>query len=324
MSEGSPFEPRPSFPAGARCATHPEREAQRTCVRCGNYMCGECISASGSGMCLSCASRTGTGGSFPFSRDNYTFDGLLNYALARWKQCWLPLALATAAWLFVIYVPVFVVGLASVPFRDPSSVRTAFGIAGVQIGAQVVATVVQMAGQLALFGYGLDILENKPTSMARAFERVRALPKVLLQVLIIYFATALVIAVGAGLGFAVYRLVSQQAALVVAGLYVLALMPLLIYVSIGVVFAMLELCHNPSAGPISSLRLSWRLSEGKRWSIAGVMFVSGLIGGIGVIACCIGVVASAPLGMLLYGALFLALKQPGRPNELPVTQEFPV
>ena len=42
--------------AGARCALHPEREAQGTCRRCGNFACSECT-ASGyhtSTLCVTC------------------------------------------------------------------------------------------------------------------------------------------------------------------------------------------------------------------------------------------------------------------------------
>lgn len=327
MSEGSPFEPdRPaSFPAGARCATHPEREAQRTCVRCGNYMCAGCISVSGTGMCLPCASRTGTGGTFPFSRDNYTFDGLLNYALARWKKCWLPLALATAAFFFVSYVPVFISSVVPLALREQGeSLQAMAGGLLIQLVGQIVATVLQVLGQLALFGYVLDILENKPTSFARSFERVRALPSLLLQLLIVYLALAVIAAVGGGLAFAAYKLFSRDASIAVGALYVLALLPLFVYAGLGLAFSMLELVHEPNAGAIPALRTSWALAEGRRWSMAGVLFVSGLIAGIGVVACCVGVLASMPLGALLYGALYLALKAPGRANALPVTEAWPV
>lgn len=43
--------------AGARCAVHPERQAQGTCKRCGNYACEQCNAAgfdSGT-VCVACA-----------------------------------------------------------------------------------------------------------------------------------------------------------------------------------------------------------------------------------------------------------------------------
>ncbi|HEX4351451.1 MAG TPA: hypothetical protein VHZ95_01030, partial [Polyangiales bacterium] len=113
MAEGN-FDGRTSFPAGARCAHHPEREAERTCVRCGNYMCRECISASSDGICLFCASRLGAGAgpsaAFPYSRDHYTFDGLLNLALSRWKQNWLRLSAVQAVVFLFAFTPAIAIG----------------------------------------------------------------------------------------------------------------------------------------------------------------------------------------------------------------------
>ena len=321
MTEGTPAEPRSSFPAGARCALHPERLAERTCVRCGNYMCPECASSNAAGMCLACASREGAGGRFPYSRDNYTFDGLLNLALSRWKQNWLALALIYGATLLVTYGPPVVLGatagvLSTLKGEHADQPLNALG--------QILGVILQFASQLVLFGCSLDVLEQIPLSFGRAMARLKALPHMLLQLLIIYGG----IAVCAGLGFAAYsivsRLATELAGFMAAGAVALAVVPVMIYVSLGIVFMLVELAHNPEANALSALRLSWTLAYRRRWSIAGVLFVSGLISGAGVLLCCVGLLASAPLGMLLYGALFLTLKQPTAANERAQAHEWPV
>jgi hypothetical protein len=326
MTEGIPLEPRSSFPAGARCAHHPERLAERTCARCGNYMCLECISSSSAGTCLFCASRDGASGAFPYSRDNYTFDGLLNLALSRWKQQWLQLALAYAAMLFCMYVPAVVSSVAAGTMSTfglqsgdmPVSAMVAHGV------GQLLTFVTQMAAQLVMFGYSLDLLESKPTGLARALERLKSLPAALLQLLVIYGSTALC----AGIGYLLYRLLasaaSAQIGAIVVGLLALLLVPVGIYIATGLVFSVLELAYNPTANALSAIQTSWQLADGRRWKISGVLFVAGLIGGAGLLACCVGALVSAPLGMLLYGALFLALKQPTPPNARLPAQEWPV
>jgi uncharacterized membrane protein len=322
MNEGIPAGPRTSFPAGARCAHHPEREATHTCVRCGNYMCGECISANAAGMCLACASRTNSGGSFPFNRDNYTFDSLLNYVLSRWKLNWLSLALACAAMFAAAYVPAFAGVLVGIPLSVAGSDHT-FLIGVIHVVGQVLSTVLQMVGQLALFGYCLDILEHKPSGFARALERWRSVPSMMLLTLIMAGAFGVVAGIGVGLYFLV-ALMSSSAALTAVVIYGLLCLPGVIYASLGVTFALIDLAYDPGASALSALRTSWRLAAGRRLSIAGLMLVSGLIGLVGVLACCVGILASLPIGFMLTCSLYLALRRPGESNALPITQEWPV
>jgi hypothetical protein len=276
-------------------------------------------------MCLSCASRDGAA-AFPYSRDNYTFDGLLNLALSRWKQHWLALALASCALLFCMYVPAIALalpaGLMSGLDSPPGELSGASML--VQALGQLVANVVQLGTQLAMLGYCLDLIENKPAGLARSLERLKSLPAALLQLLIIYGSAALC----AGVGYLVYRIaasaVSPQAAAITLGVLALPLLPLGSYIALGLVFTLFELAHNPEATALSAIRSSWQLAQGRRWPISGVLFVAGLIGGSGVLACCVGLLASGPLATLLACALFLALKRPTRPNAPAVAHEWPV
>ena len=279
-------------------------------------------------MCLTCTSREGENRVFPYTRDNYTFDGLLNVALSRWKQHWLTLALAYAAMVLSVYGPAIVLGVvigvstsASGGGRGVSDHAATFVL---QVIAQVFSGVVQVCGQLVIFGCCLDVLEQIPLSLGRALARLKALPKLLVQLLLVYAA----VAACAGLGFGLYMLVSSLssalAGAAAVGLLAIPAVPVGIYVSIGLAFMVFELAHNPEATALSALRRSWELAAGRRWSIAGVLFVSGLIGGAGLLLCCIGALASAPLGTLLYAALFLALKQPTASKVQTVTREWPV
>ena len=45
---------------GAKCATHPAREASDTCARCGSYVCGSCMEVEDyETYCESCYARVG-------------------------------------------------------------------------------------------------------------------------------------------------------------------------------------------------------------------------------------------------------------------------
>jgi len=45
----------PALPAGARCATHPDKDAARACSRCGTFACSGCLVAGE--LCTGCKKR---------------------------------------------------------------------------------------------------------------------------------------------------------------------------------------------------------------------------------------------------------------------------
>jgi hypothetical protein len=336
MTQGYADEPRASLPAGARCAHHPERDAQATCVRCGNYMCSECVGSgapAGRGLCLACASRDGVTGTFPFNRDNYTLDGLLNLSLSRWKPHLLGLALAVVGFFLLVYVPallftlLFGEGLSLEAFRHPQQMTPDFSPLQMLIRAleQLAMVLAQLAAYLVLFGYVLDILEGKPVSSARALQRLRAFPAQVGAMLLMYGGIALCVALVALAFWLAGGVAGLPRSLGVGALVAMVMVSVTAYVTIGLSFVTLELAHVPGLSALAAMRASWQLVEGRRWRIGGVMFVAGLVGFVGVLACCVGLLASFPIGALLHASLFLALKQePPGVAALAVSREFPV
>lgn len=51
----SPTASGPVLPPGARCATHPDRDAHRACARCGAFVCPSCTV--GDELCVACKKR---------------------------------------------------------------------------------------------------------------------------------------------------------------------------------------------------------------------------------------------------------------------------
>lgn len=62
----------------------------------------------------------------------------------------------------------------------------------------------------------------------------------------------------------------------------------MLYVVVGVMFAPMEVVDK-GAGPLDAIRESWRAVAGRRLPILGMMIVLGLIGIVGIVALCIGV-----------------------------------
>jgi len=307
--------PRSSLPDGARCAIHPDLSAERTCVRCGNYMCAQCTSAGGadaaSAICLTCASRVGESGAFPYSREHYDLNGLLNLSLSRWKKHWLLLALVFGAALVTVYGTsaageyVFARMADAEPEGELPSLRSLFHPA--RLAMQVAASALQTLIQLLFLGLCVDILQNRPPSWQAARERLRALPASLLQLAMFYAA----IAAYGGVGYLLFIVSGGLEGGVVMFMVLLSAVlisiPVLFYVSLGLMFSSLVLAADPSEGAWSAIVRSWRTVEGHRVSAAGVASVAGLITVAGAILCCVGLLGSAPMGTLLYVGFYLAL-----------------
>ncbi|MCB1315096.1 MAG: glycerophosphoryl diester phosphodiesterase membrane domain-containing protein, partial [Leptospiraceae bacterium] len=60
-------------------------------------------------------------------------------------------------------------------------------------------------------------------------------------------------------------------------------------------------------GAIDSLKASWRQTRPFQWWLLLLMFLSTLIGSLGVIACIVGILISLPLGMAIHGAAIAQL-----------------
>jgi hypothetical protein len=92
------------------------------------------------------------------------------------------------------------------------------------------------------------------------------------------------------------------------GIALAAFLPVYIYFIAGIAFMQAELAYNDDAGPIDAIRYSWRIARGKRWQIIGVGLLAGLIALGSAMLCGIGLLFGAPLSSLLFGALYLALR----------------
>jgi len=262
------------------------------------------------GLCPACSERLGPLARFRFTRDSYTFGGLFQLAIEVWRPRWGTLALAT--WLFftVVYAPALLLDSVVASPDDPREWAGLSGEALLSLGlSQLFTFVLDTAATLVMSGYVLDLLERSPGGLRTRFARLRALPAQIAALLLVYAGIALV----AGVGYVVFQVSGSWDALpysaLITGGFALVMVPLLAYVSLGVVFVTFELAHSPGLSPWAALRASWELVEGKRVSVALIITLSTLLTLLGLPSCLIGVLFTFPIGMLCSGALYLALKQ---------------
>ncbi|HKP63612.1 MAG TPA: hypothetical protein VJV78_43050 [Polyangiales bacterium] len=309
MSDAPPPMHSP-LPPGARCAIHPERVAERTCVRCGNYMCSDCGGGRDSGICLTCESRVGpAGGGFPFSRDHYSLDGLLSLAMSRWKANWTLLLVTFGAGMMLIYGLTIAgeVVFMAIASKQGSDAPLLSPLHPVRLGFTGVVSILQLAVQLVLTGLCLDLLRGEQSSVALGLQRLRKLPAAIVQLVLMYAA----IAVDFALHYALYMALGGFEAgltpvwIVIATWFIGT--PLRVYVFLGVVFAQLQLLVEPESDAFSAFAGAWRVASGHRFEVLGIGFVALVILALGVIACCVGTLMSLPIATLVYCGLFLAL-----------------
>jgi len=297
--------------AGARCAVHPDLVAHAVCARCGNYMCATCSEQGSSKFCADCRARPDAS-DFPFSRDHYSLEGLIDFTLKRWKAHWLTLSLAVLILLGTIYAIAIAGGIGAgfmAGFNgraDPQRTLPAFS--GVSVVMQIVQLFVQLWLQLGLFALLLDVLEGREPKVATLFSRASRIPAAFGQLLLIYAGMFTLV-----LPFAVLFLVHDRATQlkIGAGLVLLELIPFA-YLALGMMFAQIELVYNRDAGPLSAIRTSFALVRGQRIRVLGMAIVFGLIAVAGVVACCVGAIPTMTIAGMLSCALFLALKTPGK------------
>ena len=90
----------------------------------------------------------------------------------------------------------------------------------------------------------------------------------------------------------------------VAGM--LVALPILLMATI--VFSQFQyLCVDREAGPIEALSLSYQITAGNRLSIVLVWLITMAINMLGMLACCVGVIAAWPLVTLIYTVQYLAM-----------------
>jgi hypothetical protein len=294
-------------PVAAACAVHPDRVALRTCPRCGNYACDLCTEGERQEMCGPCRQRLGLV-DFPFARDRWSFDGLVGYAWHVFKREWQTLVLAALIYagisLALSFASQMVLMVLVIPFSDDPTV-----VGGLTVGFTVLSTLVDTAVQgwlaLGFFSLAFRALSGQPVELKAVFTQHRKVPKLLLQ----YLAVLVVFGLAAGIPAVIIIGLLQWDQMLVAGLITVAVLAIpFTYVALGLSFMQAELAYDDDVGPLEAIRRSWVIVRGHRlWAfVGGLVYAFAMF--VGLLACCVGLLATMPFAHLVFAGLYLALR----------------
>lgn len=271
-------------------------------------MCDSCTQQGQHVMCPPCRERTGDG--FRFTRDAWTVEGLTRHAWQCFKRDWAVMLGVMA--IFAAITTVLVGGQLLGQFALFGTLQPTEGLAldvlAYSTATTVVSQMVMYPFMVGFFVLCMDVLRARPTEFGMLFVPFARFGKVLPAAII------------AGLPQLAFNAVTSvitgilgplEGAIVVAAVTVGAL-PALIYVGIGWGFAPGCLAQDPELGGVDALRRSWRMVDGRRWSIILVWIVSSLLILAGCVPCLLGLPVVAPLTSLLWVGSYLALATPNR------------
>ncbi|KPK16133.1 MAG: hypothetical protein AMJ62_07045 [Myxococcales bacterium SG8_38] len=260
---------------------------------------------------------------FALSRDRLTLADLLSRASEAWSKDLGTWVLAMLLyWLLGFGIPA---GL-GVVWGFFSTIQETSGDAGpafhaidavVRVVLQVVQLVLSAIFTLGMWAMAVRGLHRRRTTIAVLFSQLSKIWKYILQSLAVMLAAVLIVLPIVVIIFLAFigpvSLDTPMSEIMddagrPFGIAALVLLPLYVYLATGIVFMQAELAFNDDAGPVEAIVYSWRIARGKRWRIIGVGLVSGLIWLGSAMLCGIGLLFGAPFALLLFGALYLGLR----------------
>ena len=188
---------------------------------------------------------------------------------------------------------------------------------GLQVGVQILQTVVQGVLVLGFWAMAIHTLHGRPAPIGALFSQINKALKYILQVLAMWLPLGILFgAIGAAVFFISMGSIDLDMpldeALETAGpalwVFFLVSIPIYVYILLGILFAQLELTYNDSAGPIEAIVYSWRIARKRRWLVLGVTVIATLIAVGSMLLCGVGFLFGGPLATLIVAALYLALR----------------
>lgn len=267
--------------------------------------------------------------SFTLNRETVTLGDVVSQAATAWQRDVGTWVLATVFVLLIgVGIPMVLgvfVGIVGtlISGSEPHPAAQAV-VVGLQVGVQILQTVVQGVLALGFWAMAIQSLHGRPAPIGALFSQINKAIKYVLQVIAIWIPLA---GVFGAIGGMIFFLSSGSIdmpldeALEAAGpalsIFVLVSAPVYLYIFLGILFAQLELTYNDDAGPIEAVVYSWRIASKRRWLILGVAIVSGMIAMGSMLLCGIGFLFGGPLATLIMAGLYLALRNGAdvpRPN----------
>ncbi|QRK04092.1 hypothetical protein JQX13_27860 [Archangium violaceum] len=311
-----------SMDAGAFCARHGGQPASATCVRCGNFMCGECGAGGREDRCPTCRERVADPAPFPLSRTDWRFGALWTLCWDVFRREWLLLSLGML--LLAAVGPVFSLGVSLVS----GALGGAAGEEGMAVAVVLVllATpfilVIQGVMQLGVHRVSWAVLRGGTATFPDFLGQWRkTLSYVVLGMLGSLVALATVLYAGfmnmlipmfMGLAVSLERAGLSWLGMLLGGGLSLVVILLSGYALFRMSFllsvAMMELACNDTAGPLVAFRIARVITRGQlRWFLL-VCLISAPLLLLGVLMLGIGVFPALALVHLLLVGLYLTLR----------------
>lgn len=260
---------------------------------------------------------------FALTRNGLTLADLLSRASETWSRDLATWVLATLLyWLLGVGIPAalgMVWGFFSTFQQTGGDAGAGFDAldATVRVVLQLVQIVLSAVFTLGMWAMAVRGLHGRRTTLGVLFSQLSKIWKYILQLIAIGLAAiVIVLPVIVIIFLAFIGPVSFDTPMSEImddagrpfGIAALVLLPLYVYLATGIAFMQAELAFNDDAGPIEAIVYSWRIARGKRWRIIGVGLVCGLIWMGSAMLCGIGLLFGAPFALLLFGSLYLALR----------------
>jgi hypothetical protein len=280
----------------AACALHPSQLASGVCSRCGSFVCERCLDHGVFSTCPSCRERTGEGLRFPLSRDSWTVGELLSHAWTAFAANWLMLSLAVLLVMIVGWIMSFGTELLVAVLMAES--RAAGAVAS--LASAIAQNAVQLPLTLGLMCMAHAALMGRRAELGELLRHFNKIPK-LITLLLLFLAP------GVFVGFLAFFVARAGGVAATYALAFAAVLPI-VWLWLALYFAQVEIALDDEVGVTDAIRNAMVICKGKRLAICGVFLLAGFIGAAGLLALCVGVVASAALAMVTSVGLYLTLR----------------
>jgi len=256
---------------------------------------------------------------FSLDRDTFTVSGLLSRASDAWSRDLGNWVLALFLYLIIGFGVPAALGMVWGVFGAFQESSSTFGAIDVVVQAilQIAQLVLSGIFTLGLWAMALRGLHGERATVGTLFGQLSKVWKYVAQSIVVALGALLIIAPILLIIFLAFigpvdrstpmeEIVEKAAG--PFGIAMLIALPVYVYIVAGLAFMQVELAFNDDAGPIEAISSSWRIARGKRFVTIGVGLLSMFIYLGSLMLCGIGVLFGGPLAMLLFAALYLALR----------------
>ncbi|WP_338871887.1 hypothetical protein [Myxococcus stipitatus] len=311
---------------GATCPLHPENLAQRTCTRCGTFMCDICGEHGTQSQCPSCREREGQGRAFPLDRNNWSIGGLFEVSWEAFKREWV--MLTVCALLFLVAVMIGG-GISELLGFIGEKMGGAAHIVFILVGT-VLSWVVQGFAIMGMMRVCLDVIQGERADVGRLFSQfnkvgayvvtnllaVAIFTPVVLVCLAVLVAAFTVVAgvnladVGSMSDFKQLLEMTQSAAVLGAvGLCVLLIGITSVWLGMPLALVSVALADTENPKAMETIRKCFGYVQGQRVAMLVVGLLASIILFVSFMLCCLPVVPAMGFFYLLFAGIYLSLSR---------------